>query len=146
MMIVRTPNDFATAILNDLKKVLDKQFPVEGPQSTTAHREVENQWMLVKHFSSMAAPIYRRTKTLVHNYVNSSAHQPLTLVGEEGAGKTFLLAAIAAEYKRCNPQALVTFNCVGLTRDSYATGIMLGVMTQIRYVYSLTGLLFRHFY
>jgi len=126
----RNPSDLAAEILNDLRRILDKQFPSTSPPITAVDREVDAQQAIVAHLAT-GARLYNTQRSQVHAYINSLASHPLMVTGEEGSGKTLFLASIAAEYKKYNPDALVTFNTIGVN-NKHGDIVMQSIIDQIR--------------
>ncbi len=127
----RHPSDFATEILNDLRKILDKQFPVTMAPITLAEVEACQQQSVIERLSTSSVRLYNTTRTLMHSYINSRSRYPFTIKGAEGSGKTYLLASIAAEYQKYNPEALVVFVAIDMN-NSQNDLAKKGVIQQIR--------------
>jgi hypothetical protein len=54
----------------------------------------------------------------IKDYLNSSSHQPLAVLGESGSGKTSLMAHAVQETRKSYPKAKVFFRFIGATPSS----------------------------
>ncbi|MFC1634703.1 tetratricopeptide repeat protein [Planctomycetota bacterium] len=109
------PATLSELVLNDLKAVIDKQFPKE---------EIPDSLVREAHSHEYFAEIRRRTyigrddyfKTLDRHIESDGG--PLVVLGDSGSGKTALLAKWIAHWRKEHPGDFIFQHYIGSTPDS----------------------------
>ncbi|MFC1634821.1 tetratricopeptide repeat protein [Planctomycetota bacterium] len=109
------PAALSELVLNDLKAVIDNQFPEE---------EIPDSLVREAHSHEYFAEIRRRTyigrddyfKTLDHHIDSDGG--PLVVLGDSGSGKTALLANWLAYWRKEHPGDFIFQHYIGNTPDS----------------------------
>jgi tetratricopeptide (TPR) repeat protein len=124
-------------ILEDLWKILDRQFPQETAPTEQERRRLENE-----AFAAARTKIYipRESSYRRIDEAVEKSSAPLFLTGPSGRGKSALLANWAAGYRRRHPGHFVSENFVGSDPDSSDYVMLLrGIMIQIQELLGLQG-------
>ncbi|MBF8277207.1 MAG: hypothetical protein HW390_2280 [Candidatus Brocadiaceae bacterium] len=109
------PKKLVELALEDLWKVIDKKFPIEGvPTALERERMDHEAFAIARQKVYIGREAYFKR---LNDHV-TSAGLPLVVLGESGSGKSALIANWAKEYQEDHPGDFMVFHYIGGTADS----------------------------
>lgn len=109
------PKKLGELVLEDLWKVIDKKFPIEGVPTALERERMDHE-----AFAAARQKVYIGREAYLKrlNEHVATTDLPLVVLGESGAGKSALIANWAKEYQEKHPEDFMVFHYLGGTADS----------------------------
>lgn len=129
------PETLGQMVLEDLKGVIDKEFPEE--ELTPLDRARLDHETFAEHRARVYIGRPEYLESLDAQV--SGTGKPMVVLGESGSGKSTLLANWALKYREENPEAFVLFHFIGSSPQSAGyTAILRRIMGEIKERYNLS--------